>query len=328
MPMAPHEYDPGEDPRPTPRLRPERGSATPWLLLGLVGLGAGYAAYWGVGERQRLEAELARAGAAAAGRAELEARVAALDEEKAALLSARANLEKSVEAKDGELSQLKETHDRIKEKMKDEIAKGEIELSQAGGRLRVDLVDKILFDSGDAQISKRGEGVLARVGAILGKVADRQIQVLGHTDNQPINGKLKEQFASNWELSATRALNVVRFLEERAEVPGERLVASGHGQHAPIASNKTPAGRARNRRIEILLTPAFDARRVARGKLETAARAGETAKAEEGAPKRGETVKPGEGARKRGETAKPGEVAGKRGDKPLRKAATLATSRR
>jgi chemotaxis protein MotB len=180
-------------------------------------------------------------------------------------------LQASLKAKETALAQLTEAQQEIQEKVKEEIAKGEIALSQSGGRLRVDMVDRLLFDSGDARISKRGEGVLARVGAALAKLSDRQIQVLGHTDNQPIKGKLRRQFASNWELSAGRALNVVRFLQQRAQVPGERLVASGHGESQPIASNQTAAGRARNRRIEILLTPALEPEPMGKDRLELGA---------------------------------------------------------
>jgi chemotaxis protein MotB len=115
----------------------------------------------------------------------------------------------------------------------------------------VDLVDKILFDSGSAELSARGKEVLARMGAVLGKVDDKQVQVSGHTDNVPI----AEKFPSNWELSVTRAVNVVRFLSETAKVPPKRLMAAGFGSHQPVASNGSPAGRARNRRIEILLIP-------------------------------------------------------------------------
>ena len=101
--------------------------------------------------------------------------------------------------------------------------------------------------------------MLSRVGAVLARVEDKQIQVAGHTDGAPISARLAERYPSNWELSTSRATNVVRFLEEKAHVPPRRLVASGHGPFHPIASNATPAGRARNRRIEILLTPALDA---------------------------------------------------------------------
>jgi chemotaxis protein MotB len=265
----------------------QRPAYAPWLLLILVVGGAGYGAHWGLKERQRLLGELQKSAATEKARQELEQRTSALEAEKLALLGEREALQKDVVAKEGQLAELKDTHDKIQEKMKDEIAKGEIELSQSGGRLRVDMIDKILFDSGDARISRRGEGVLARVGAVLGNVPDRQIQVLGHTDDQPISTKLKAQFPTNWELSASRALNVVRFLEEKAKVPAERLVASGHGEHQPIASNKSAAGRARNRRIEILLTPELDPQRVSQRKLDQATRAVADARGKQAtAPKR------------------------------------------
>jgi len=96
---------------------------------------------------------------------------------------------------------------------------------------------------------------------------DKQIQVSGHTDRLPISEKLAPQFPSNWELSTARAINVVRFLSEKANVPPQRLVASGYGEYHPIANNKTAAGRAKNRRIEILLTPSLAPKAIAKGKL-------------------------------------------------------------
>jgi chemotaxis protein MotB len=250
----------------------KRPAYGPWLLLLLVLAGAAYGGHWGWKERQAMQGQLAKAEENERAMRRLETHTRELEGEKAALLAERQALQTNLQAKDSALAELKDTHDKISDKMKEEIAKGEIELSQSNGRLRVDMVDRILFDSGDAQISKRGEGVLARVGAVLVHLPDRQVQVSGHTDNQPITGKLKEQFPTNWELSVSRALNVVRFLEDRAQVPAERLVASGHGEHQPIARNDTVAGRARNRRIEILLTPELAPRRVAREKLEAEAK--------------------------------------------------------
>jgi chemotaxis protein MotB len=249
------------------------------LLLGLVGAGAGN--YWQHKDRQRISAEASVASDKAAASAvvqkgltekveRLEADKTTLETERNELAAAKAELSKDVAAKAGELAQLKGTYDRLEEKMKDEIAKGDISLSQDGGKLRVGLVDKILFDSGEALISKRGEEVLARVGAVLAAIDDKQIQVSGHTDRNPISEKLAAQFPTNWELSAARAINVVRFLTERASVPAERLVGSGYGEHHPIASNKSAAGRARNRRIEILLTPALQPKAIAKAKLKVA----------------------------------------------------------
>ena len=254
-------------------LRPP--SKAPWMLVGLlgaVGVGGGYHFYNEVQQaksetRAATEKAAANVAAATAAQKELTDKVEKLEGEKAELATAKDDLSKEVEAKSGELAELKGTYDKLEDKMKDEIAKGDISLSQDGGRLRVGLVDKILFDSGEAAISKRGEEVLARVGAVLAAIDDKQIQVSGHTDRTPISDNLAGQFPTNWELSTARAINVVRFLSEKASVPPQRLVASGYGEYHPIANNKTAAGRAKNRRIEILLTPSLAPKAIAKGKL-------------------------------------------------------------
>jgi len=265
-------------------------SRAPWVLLGLTLSLAGFVGYHAYKELEKTKAEAQTASAATqkavadfaaatAAQKELSDKVEKLESDKTELTTAKDELSKEVEAKSGELEQLKGTYDKLEEKMKDEIAKGDISLSQDGGRLRVGLVDKILFDSGEAAVSKRGEDVLAKVGAVLATIDDKQIQVSGHTDRTPISDKLTVQFPTNWELSSARAINVVRFLSEKANVPPERLVASGYGEYHPIASNKTAAGRARNRRIEILLTPSLAPKAIAKSKLTAVAERTEKEKA-------------------------------------------------
>jgi chemotaxis protein MotB len=271
-------------------LRPP--SQAPWVLMFLTLAGAGGGAAWMWNEMGKTKATAAEATARAqaaetkrAALAPLAEKVEKLESEKTELVTAKEELERNVEAKTGELAQLKGTADKLQAQMKDEIARGDIRLTESGGRLRVDLVDKILFESGESQISKRGEGVLARVGAVLAQIDDKQIQVSGHTDNLPLGEKLTVQYPTNWELSAARAVNVVRFLVEKANVPPRRLVASGYGEWSPIASNKTTAGRARNRRIEILLTPGLAPKLIGRAKLEKAAKMGEAKGEAKGEPK-------------------------------------------
>ena len=265
-------------PPPIPPISFRKPPRTPWLVAAALAGVAAYGVYWGYGQRGqwKTKAEAAegklRASVAAAEDlnhqlATLQADKEALESEKEALATARDNLVKSVEEKSSELASLKGTTDELREKMKDEIAKGDIQLTESGGKLRVGLVDKILFDSGEASVSKRGESVLARVGTVLTSIEDRQIQVSGHTDNTPISDKLKQQYPTNWELSVARAANVVRFLQEKAAVPADRLVATGYGEYQPIASNKSSAGRARNRRIELLLTPALAPKRIPKAAL-------------------------------------------------------------
>jgi len=227
--------------------RPKRA---PWVLLVLAILaGVGAALFlW-------LRLQAARAEAATAG--ELAQRVERMEAEKADLLALRNELSLQVQAKEDEIQKLQGTYQELEAKMKEEIAKGDVRLSQSGGRIKVDLVDKILFDVGDASVTGRGAEVLSRVGTVLAAVENKKIQVSGHTDDLPISDRLRDRYPSNWELAAARASNVVRFLEEKGIVPGRRLVVAAYGPWEPISSNRTAAGRARNRRIEIVLTPAL-----------------------------------------------------------------------
>jgi chemotaxis protein MotB len=117
-------------------------------------------------------------------------------------------------------------------------------------------MDKVLFDSGKAEIKITGRRVLDKISKnLLNKYPDRQIRVEGHTDNVPIGPELKSKFPTNWELSTARATSAVRYLQEQGGVDPKRLSAVGYSEYHPIASNDTPEERAKNRRIEIILLP-------------------------------------------------------------------------
>jgi len=94
-----------------------------------------------------------------------------------------------------------------------------------------------------------------KVGAALKAIQDKAIRVEGHTDNVPIATSLQDRFASNWELSTARATAVVRYLQDKAGIAPDHLIAAGYGEFRPIAPNTTPEGRTQNRRIEIVLVP-------------------------------------------------------------------------
>ena len=96
--------------------------------------------------------------------------------------------------------------------------------------------------------------MLDRVAEILRKITDRQIKVEGHTDNVPIGPAIIDRFPTNWELSTARATTVVRHLQERG-LDSKLLSAEGYSEYRPVASNETEEGRAKNRRIEIVLIP-------------------------------------------------------------------------
>jgi chemotaxis protein MotB len=153
------------------------------------------------------------------------------------------------------LEALKRTQADLNKKLEREVRRGEILIKEIRGNLVVDVTDRILFDSGEAELNEQGKEVLKKVGETLKEASDKIIQVGGHTDSLPISDRLKDEFPSNWELSTARATQVVRFLAESARIPGDRLVASGFAQFRPVASNATKRGRRLNRRIEIVLLP-------------------------------------------------------------------------
>jgi len=162
-------------------------------------------------------------------------------------------------AKEAEINRLKQTYDDLVKDMEAEIKQGEIQITRLADRLSVSLVDRILFPSGEADITPAGLKVLERVGKVLKAAQGKTIRVEGHTDNVAISDRLKEKFPTNWELSTARASNVVRFLQEQVGIEPERLHAIGLSEYHPIASNATARGRSQNRRIEIGLLPESEA---------------------------------------------------------------------
>ncbi|CAN5910801.1 hypothetical protein BH11MYX3_BH11MYX3_14800 [soil metagenome] len=150
------------------------------------------------------------------------------------------------------------------------------EVTTADGAVRLELVDQILFPVGEADLTSQGKDVLAKVGAALKEIPDKQVWVQGHTDDQPIvikkpkpapkskaKGNAKKGpepvpeksdavlvFMTNWELAAARALTVVHYLQDDAKLDPTRLAAVAFSQYRPVSKN-----RAKNRRIEIVLYP-------------------------------------------------------------------------
>jgi chemotaxis protein MotB len=123
---------------------------------------------------------------------------------------------------------------------------------RANGDILVTIPDHLLFLSGEARLRPEGFPFLRAFSEVLTQL-DRHVNVLGHTDNVPIR---TPQFPSNWELSAARAVTVVRVMTELYGVPAEHLSATGMADSRPIVDNLTPEHRARNRRVEILVLEA------------------------------------------------------------------------
>ncbi|PNX50211.1 MAG: hypothetical protein BV458_13650 [Thermoplasmata archaeon M9B2D] len=160
----------------------------------------------------------------------------------------------ALKAKEEEISKLTSTYDNLVTELNKEIKEGEIAVTQLKDKLSLSLVEKILFDSGSAAIKSNGKKVLERVAEILRNVKDKQIRIEGHTDNVPIGPRIADRFPSNWELSTTRATNVVKFLIDNGIDP-ELISATGYSEYRPVAPNDTDEDRSKNRRIEIVLIP-------------------------------------------------------------------------
>jgi chemotaxis protein MotB len=172
---------------------------------------------------------------------ELQALVDELSKSKKKLEAAKAELEK----KSGEYEQLASS-------LRGEIEAGRIELMELRGRTTVKMKDKILFASGSATLGQDGKGALRLVADALRGMQGKVIRVEGHTDNVPTGAG--GAFASNWELSAARALAVVHYFQDVGVDP-TRMSGAGFGEFQPISANDTPEGRSLNRRIEIVLVP-------------------------------------------------------------------------
>ncbi len=191
-------------------------------------------------------------------RQEMQGLTAAL-ESKEDMLRAEAAEKERLEAerlaKEEEIQRLTQTHDDLRNSLEAEIAKGDIRIKQVRDKLTINMVDRVLFDSGRAFVKPAGLKVLKQMSDILKSVDDKQIRIEGHTDNVPIGIKLQERFPTNWELSTARATSVVRYLIEKGEIVPDNISAVGYADTRPIASNEEEAGRQVNRRIEIVLYP-------------------------------------------------------------------------
>jgi chemotaxis protein MotB len=139
-------------------------------------------------------------------------------------------------------------------RLKGVVDTGDLSIVVRGGRMVLRLPNDVLFDSGSVELKPAGKKALTYVASALSTVTGRSFQVAGHTDTVPIQSA---RFASNWDLSTARAVEVVRFLVTDGGLKPALLSAAGYGEFDPVAPNITSADRAKNRRIEITLQPSI-----------------------------------------------------------------------
>lgn len=143
---------------------------------------------------------------------------------------------------------------QLNQQLENEVNADEVKIIRLQDRLRVTVLDEILFASGSAALNKDGKAILDKLVPSLQSATDHRIEVEGYTDSVPIGKHLKKKYKTNWELSAARAASVVEYLQSQGIDPS-RMTAAGHGQYQPVDSNASAVGKAENRRTDIDLVP-------------------------------------------------------------------------
>ena len=161
-------------------------------------------------------------------------------------------LESLIAAKDEAMRNLK---DAISRALTDFEGKG-LTVEQRDGKVYVSMENKLLFKSGSWAVGTEGRTAVQQLGSVLADNPDIAVLIEGHTDNVPYTGNA--QLSGNWDLSTKRATAIVKILKENSSINPGNLTAAGRGEFAPIATNDTAEGKAKNRRIEVILTPKLD----------------------------------------------------------------------
>lgn len=131
----------------------------------------------------------------------------------------------------------------------------DVDVKVLKGVVYISLSDNMLFQTGSYEISPRAMSILSKIAKIIKDYNSYDVLVEGNTDNVPIS---RTNIRNNWDLSALRASSVVQVLQNQFGVNPSRLTAGGRGEYNPVADNDTDAGRQRNRRTEIIITPNLD----------------------------------------------------------------------
>ncbi|NLV91197.1 MAG: flagellar motor protein MotB [Firmicutes bacterium] len=148
-----------------------------------------------------------------------------------------------------EIAQLQDLYDLLMAMREAGQLPAEVELTVESRGLIIRFADQVFFDLGRANLTEQARAVLNELVPVLRELPN-PIRVEGHTDNLPIRNQI---FPSNWELSTARATSVIRFLIEEHGFSPTQLSASGYGEYRPVADNSTDSGRARNRRVDIVI---------------------------------------------------------------------------
>ncbi|MEZ7499305.1 OmpA family protein [Flavobacterium sp. Arc3] len=161
-------------------------------------------------------------------------------------------MESLIAAKEATMKKLKET---LSKALNSFEGKG-LTVEQKNGKVYVSMENKLLFNSGSYSVGAEGKKAVVELGKVLGDNPDISVLIEGHTDDDGFSSS--GPIANNWDLSTKRATAIVAILSENKNINKQNLTAAGRGEFSPLASNATAEGKAKNRRIEIILTPRLD----------------------------------------------------------------------
>jgi len=185
-----------------------------------------------------------------------------LDEKGKALAFEQERLSKSAQRLQ-ELEDLIATKEASMKKLKETLSKAlnsfegkGLTVQQKNGKVYVSMENKLLFNSGSWAVGSEGKKAVVELGKVLGDNPDISVLIEGHTDDDAFTAS--GPIADNWDLSTKRATSIVAILSENKKINKENLTAAGRGEFSPLGSNATAEGKAKNRRIEIILTPRLD----------------------------------------------------------------------
>jgi chemotaxis protein MotB len=168
------------------------------------------------------------------------------------------HLEQARTQAEKQLHELSNASRSMEDTLTKQISNQEIKIETYREMITVSFVDRILFKFGQAGLTPTGKKALADVVEALKGITDKRIKVVGHTDDIPIKWPDVKRFPSNWEMSSARAAAVVRFLIDEGGIDPAKIEAVGRSHFDPLVPNDSDANRARNRRVEIIITPDWE----------------------------------------------------------------------
>lgn len=196
--------------------------------------------------------------------AELEAKQKALSAEQERLNKLKTDLEAS-STRLAELEKMMADKEAAMNKLKESLSKAlnafegkGLSVEHRNGKVYVSMENKLLFESGSWTVGTEGRKAVKALGTVLAENPEISVLIEGHTDNDKIVGTIGGGVENNWDLSTKRATAIVNILSENKGIDKKNLTAAGRSEFAPLAGNETAEGKAKNRRIEIILTPKLD----------------------------------------------------------------------